>query len=127
MTVVPIPAGSRVRIDVPGLHYNRKCHLVRRTYSSGLQRAVQHDIGRTHMLSNQRDLWANGIRTRLFPSPVAQGHASGAGNSLLIQLKAEVAYRPEIQVFREDGVGHAHDSHPTLQGRTPPQIRWGII
>ena len=26
-TVVPVPAGSRVIIDVAGLHYNRKGHL----------------------------------------------------------------------------------------------------
>ena len=28
-TVFPIPAGSRIDIDVPGLHYNRKSHLFR--------------------------------------------------------------------------------------------------
>ena len=33
----------------------------------------------------------------------------------------------EIQIFREDGVGHTHDSHPTLQGGTTPQICWGIV
>jgi len=27
-TVFPIPAGSRVTIDVPGLHYNRESYLV---------------------------------------------------------------------------------------------------
>ena len=37
--MVPIPAGSLVKIDVPGLHYNRKNHLVQRFYSGGLQRA----------------------------------------------------------------------------------------
>jgi hypothetical protein len=33
----------------------------------------------------------------------------------------------EIQIFREDGVGHAHDSHSTLQGRDAPHICWGIV
>jgi hypothetical protein len=125
--VVPIPAGSPVKIDVPGLHYNRKSHLVQRLYPSGLQRVMQHDIGKTHMLSSQRGFWANGIKTRLFRSLVARGRASDAGNPLSIQFKAEVSYRPEIQVFREDGVGHAHDSHSTLQGGTTPQICWGIV
>jgi hypothetical protein len=33
----------------------------------------------------------------------------------------------EIQIFRKDGVGHAHDSHTTLQGGTTPQICCGIV
>ena len=68
-----------------------------------------------------------GIKTRLFRSLVARGHALGAGNPLSIQFKAEMSYRCEIQIFREDGVSYAHDSHPTLQGRTSPQICWGIV
>ena len=28
MITVPVPAGSEVTIDIPGLHYNRKSHLV---------------------------------------------------------------------------------------------------
>ena len=27
---VPVPAGTRVTVDVAGLHYNRKSHLVQR-------------------------------------------------------------------------------------------------
>jgi hypothetical protein len=125
-TVLPIPAGSRIRVNVSGLHYNRKCHIVQRPYSGGLQRATQHDIGTTHMPSNQSGSWATGIRTLLSRSPVARGHASGAGNPLSIQFKAEVSYRFEIQIFREDGVSYAHDFYPKLQGRNTPQICWRI-
>jgi len=33
---VPVPAGSEVTIDIPGLHYNRKIHLIQRANSGGL-------------------------------------------------------------------------------------------
>ena len=33
-TVLPIPAGSRVSVDVVGVHYNRKARLAQ-TYSGG--------------------------------------------------------------------------------------------
>ena len=35
-TVLPVPAGSRIDIDIAGLHYNRKGHVSRRAHSGRL-------------------------------------------------------------------------------------------
>jgi len=53
-TVLAIPAGSRVTVDVVGLHYNRETHLVRRAYPGCLRRVTQHGTGTTRTLSNQK-------------------------------------------------------------------------
>lgn len=37
-TVLHVPAGTEINIDVTGLHYNRKSHLLQQTCPSGLQR-----------------------------------------------------------------------------------------
>lgn len=81
-TMLPIPAGSRVIVDVVGLHYNRKSHLPQQAYSGGSRRATQQGIGTTHFLSNQIASWGNGTRMLSSLSPGVQGDASGAGNPL---------------------------------------------
>ena len=86
-TVLSIPAGSRVVVNVAGLHYNRESHLVQRAYSCDLRRATQHGIGMIHMLSDQRGSWVNGIRTLLSHFLEVQGRASDAGNPLPTQPK----------------------------------------
>ena len=37
-TVLPVPAGTEINIDVTGLHYNRKSRLPQQTCPSDLQR-----------------------------------------------------------------------------------------
>jgi hypothetical protein len=36
-TAFQIPAGAKITIDIPGLHYNREDRPVQQTYLSGLQ------------------------------------------------------------------------------------------
>jgi len=79
--MVPVPAGSELNIDVSGLHYNRKSHPVQRVHTGSLQNVTQHGTGMTHILSNWKGSWANGIRTRLSHSLGAQGRALDVGNS----------------------------------------------
>ena len=85
--VFPIPAGSKVFVDVAGLHYNRESHLIQRACSGDLRRATQHGIGMIHTLSDQKGSWVDGIRTFLSRSLGVQGRASDAGNPLAVQVK----------------------------------------
>ena len=81
-TLIAIPAGTKISINVAGLHYNRKSSPFLRACSSGLRNATQRGIGTSHILSDQNGSWVNGIRTPSSRSLGARGGASDAGNQL---------------------------------------------
>ena len=53
-TLLAIPAGSRVTVNVVGLHYNRKTYLVWRAHPGCLRRVTQRGTGTTRTPSNQK-------------------------------------------------------------------------
>ena len=129
--MLPIPAGTAIRIDVAGLHYNRKSHSVLSPYLRGSQTATQHDIGTIHMLSDQRGSWGNGIRTLFSRSPPAQGHASDAGNPFPIQSEAEVFTVPKRRFFEKTGLAmltmfiqrYRVEPHPKFAGESFERLK----
>ena len=130
-TVVPVPAGSRVIIDVAGLHYNRKSHLAQQAHSGGLQGVTQHAIGTTHILSNQIGSWANGIRTLLSHSLRAGERASVAGNSSPSDPKPKRLTIPKFRFFEMTALGmlttliqrYKVEPHPKFAGESLEQLR----
>ena len=129
--MVPVPAGSRVIIDVAGLHYNRKSHLVQRAHPGGSQRVTQHGIGTTHTLSNQKDSWANGIKTLLSRSLRVGGRASVAGNSLSSNPKPKHLTVPKFRFFEMTALGmlttliqrYKVEPHPKFAGESFEQLK----
>ena len=88
---------------------------------------MQHDTGKTRLLSGQKGSWGNIIRTILSHSPGALGRASVAGKTSQLPASKLKFLTVPIQVLRDNRVGNADVSDSTLQGGTPPQVLRRVV
>ena len=98
----------------------------------GSLRTTQHDIGKTHSVSNRKDSWVNGTRTPSCRSLGVLGRASAVGEQLSFGSKTDVlADRPDFRFFETTGLAiltmliqhYRVETHPKFAGESFEQLK----